>query len=204
MTRLIRALGILFLLLNLRGQESSCQLDGRIVDILGSAIEGAQVSLANTSGEIVASKSTDADGRFAFPGIVPGTYRIDAYEQGFRRESRTAVLASPGDRLSVHIGLIVARITDAGTVRVSGTVRTAEGRPVFHAAVTVRPLWNSRFAVSTSTNAHGRYSVDLDQPGPYEIHVRAPDRFSAVLVFLLDWRPRAIDVTLDGRTIDLP
>jgi hypothetical protein len=127
---------------------------------------------------------------------------------GFHSEHRTAVLRA-GDVVHVDVGLFVGQQGDPGpppTIRVNGTVRTPQGKPVWRATVTVRPTYNSRFAIRTSTNRSGHYSVVLALGGQYEFHARAQDETSgtAVAFFGLPLKTQTIDITLDRSSIDIP
>jgi hypothetical protein len=205
MSRTARTFSLLLLLLAARAQEPPCRLDGRVVDFAGNVLEGARVILTNSSGQVVDQQPTDVDGKFTFAGIQPGTFRMNVTAPGFHSEHRTVVLRA-GDVVHLDIGLFVGRQEDPPTIRVSGTVRTAKGKPVWRATVTVRPTWNSRFAIRTSTNRSGHYSVILALGGQYEFHARAPDETSGVVVALF-WVPlkaQTIDITLDRSSIDIP
>src|SRR5512135_1161890 len=169
------AVSLPLLLLTARAQESPCRLDGRVVDLAGNILEGARVILTNSSGQVVDQQPTDVDGKFVFAGIQPGTFRVNVTAPGFHSEHRTAVLRA-GDVVHLDVGLFVGQQGDPGpppTILVSGTVRTANGKPAWRATVTVRPTWNSRFAIRTSTNRSGHYSVILALAGQYEFHARA-------------------------------
>jgi hypothetical protein len=193
------------LLLTARAQQSLCKLDGRVVDLAGNVLERARVILTNSSGQVVDQQPTDVDGKFTFTGIEPGTFGMNVTAPGFHSERRTVVLRA-GDVVHVDIGLFVGRQGDPPTIRVGGTVRTAKGKPVWRATVTVRPTWNSRFAIRTSTNRSGHYSVILALGGQYEFHARAKDETSgvAVALFGLPWKTQTIDITLDRSSIDIP
>jgi hypothetical protein len=208
MNQPLRILGLLVLLTTARAQESLCRLDGRVVDLAGNVLEGARVILTNSSGQLVDQQPTDVDGKFLFAGIQPGTFRMNVTAPGFHSEHRTAVLRA-GDVVHLDVGLFVGQQGDPGpppTILVSGTVRTANGKPAWRATVTVRPTWNSRFAIRTSTNRSGHYSVILTLGGQYEFHARAKDETSGLVValFALPLKAQTIDITLDRSSIDIP
>ena len=202
--RVLSQVSLLLLLFAARAQETRCRLDGQVVDLAGNVLQGAQVILTNPSGRIVDQQAT-IDGKFAFSNIEPGTLRMKVTAPGFYSETRTLVLRV-GDVVHLDVGLFVGRVSDPPTVRVNGLVRTPEGKPVSGAVVTVRPTWNSRLAIRTSTNRSGRYSVVLALGGQYEFHARAPDERSGVVVavFGLPLKAQTIDITIDRSSIDIP
>ncbi len=199
-----RTFGLLLLLLTAKAQESLCRLDGRVVDLAGNVLEGAQVILTNSAGRVVDQRAA-VNGKFTFAGIEPGTLRMNVTAPGFHSEHRIVVLRA-GDVVHLDIGLFVGRVGDPPTIRVDGMVRTPDGKPASGAVVTVRPTWNSRLAIRTSTNRSGHYSVRLALGGQYEFHARAKDETSGVVVALfgLPLKAQTIDITLDRSSIDIP
>jgi hypothetical protein len=208
MSRTARTFSLLLLLLTSRAQESLCRLDGRVVDLAGNVLEGARVVLTTSSGQVVGQQPTAAEGKFIFASIEPGTFGMNVTAPGFHSERRTVVLRA-GEVIHLDIGLFVGQQGDPGpppTIRVNGTVRTATGKPVWRAAVTVRPTRNSRFAIRTSTNHSGHYSVILALGGQYEFHARAKDETSGTVVALfgLPLKTQTIDITLNRSSVDIP
>lgn len=79
-------------------QIQTGNLFGTVVDEQGSALPGVTMTLTGTSGTTV--QVTDAQGRFRFPSLGPGTYSLRAELEGF----------SPVENTNISINL--ARNTD--------------------------------------------------------------------------------------------
>ncbi|MFN7924091.1 MAG: carboxypeptidase-like regulatory domain-containing protein [Bryobacteraceae bacterium] len=77
-------LGILFSLAasSVYGQAVT-SLNGTVVDPTGAAIPAAALTLTNIENNASRETASDGLGRYAFPGLAPGTYRLKATKQGF-------------------------------------------------------------------------------------------------------------------------
>lgn len=60
------------------------QLSGTVQDSLGRPVAGAEVTLQAASGKVVARMRADAQGRFFFDKVPPGTYAVAAAKQNFK------------------------------------------------------------------------------------------------------------------------
>lgn len=59
-------------------------LSGKVTDTSGAAIAGAQLKLYGAGGDLVASASTDSQGKYDFGDVPGGHYRLVAAMEGFR------------------------------------------------------------------------------------------------------------------------
>jgi hypothetical protein len=60
-------------------------LGGSVQDTLGNLLDGVEVLIASptSAGRPVAVTTSDRNGRFAIPSLLPGTYRIAAWKDGY-------------------------------------------------------------------------------------------------------------------------
>lgn len=64
-------------------QQASATVNGVVTDPSGAAIANAQVELTNISTGITRTATTNTDGAYLFPNVVPGLYTMRASAQGF-------------------------------------------------------------------------------------------------------------------------
>jgi outer membrane receptor protein involved in Fe transport len=70
------------------------RLAGRVQDSLGRPVVGADVSLQSASGKVIAKTNTDAQGRFSFDEVKPGTYAVTATKQSFKPAVKVAAVSA--------------------------------------------------------------------------------------------------------------
>jgi ligand-binding sensor domain-containing protein len=104
------------------GQSGGGAIIGVIQDDRGAPLANAKVTLA--SGDLLTSKSTQADGRFEFHNLLPAQYRLTVEAARFRKEAVTITLrpdetfATPPVKLipsSLHVAVL-----DAGSQPLAG------------------------------------------------------------------------------------
>jgi outer membrane receptor protein involved in Fe transport len=89
-------------------------VEGRVQDTTGGTLADASVSLVSPQQAPVASTRTDAQGRFRFEAVPPGSYLVVAQAPGFAA-ARTAVAVKEGARAALDI-VLEARVSEEVTV----------------------------------------------------------------------------------------
>jgi protocatechuate 3,4-dioxygenase beta subunit len=189
------------------------------------------LNLASVSGVVqygTPGARPDADGGFAFRGIIPGRYRLVAFvapppggtpASGPAQWALESVTVAGVDAMDAGLEIsgadvpdIVATLTDRRS-ELSGTLRDAAGRPVGQELVvafsTDRTLWTAARRVSgTGTDQNGRYLIAWLRPGVYFL-AGSPDgdvRQLSNPSFLDSLIPDAVKVTIaegEKKTQDL-
>ncbi|MGH9816348.1 MAG: MSCRAMM family protein [Candidatus Acidiferrales bacterium] len=159
-------------------QQGPCELAGTVVRAGDSApLRGATVMLApmgRRADPVVVR--TDANGRFAFGNVAPGSYRLVVERIGFARQEfgqraigrrGVALTLAPGQRLTD----LLFRMIPAGVV--TGQVLDEAGEPVVGATVSVlrrvyregEPVFQQRQA--DRSDDRGQYRIFNLPPGKY-------------------------------------
>jgi hypothetical protein len=97
-------------------QEARGTIQGRVVDSSGGAVPGASVEVLNIATGVVTPTTTNAEGSYRAPFLIPGTYRVTVTLQGFSKFVSDNIEVHVADLLTVDAALKVGDITDEVTV----------------------------------------------------------------------------------------
>src|SRR2546427_5168682 len=88
--RIIRRLAaVLAVALPLSAQTG--QITGQISDPTGASVPGASVVVTNTGTGVGSRTTTNGDGYYTVPFLIPGEYRVIATKTGFKTANRSGV-----------------------------------------------------------------------------------------------------------------
>jgi hypothetical protein len=103
-------------------------ITGSVTDPSGAAVPNASLEAVNLSTQVSATASSDSAGSYQFLSLAPGTYKVTAVAQGFRKHEATVTLQT-NQTLNVSMSLEVGALTEETTVTAqSAIVNTAETR----------------------------------------------------------------------------
>ncbi len=89
--------------------QIAAAITGIITDKDGAAISGARITLTPDNSPARAATTT-ADGRFTFPNLPPGGYKLSVAASGFASQQSSGVL-HPGESADLHITALGASTT---------------------------------------------------------------------------------------------
>ena len=156
-------------------------LSGRVVDAVGrrpvTTYEVAMVSFKPRNGDEQGGGGferlsvADAEGRFRFTGLTPGTYAISVLADGFRAEVLEGIEVWPEQETSN----VEVRLHRGGTL-LGAIVDAESGAPVSQAYVSVTTLYDQgyrRGGPGALTDENGRFRIEGLPAGPRSLNVRA-------------------------------
>ena len=135
----------------------------------GVPLAGAEVTVSDKSGNVVARTVTGGDGAFTIDGPAPGTYAVTATAAG-HLPARSEVTLD-GHVETAHLALPVDR-------EVYGTVRTPDGLPVAGVLVTAADS-TGEIVASGTTDESGRYRLTGIGDGEHVLVAGGQDPVSA-------------------------
>lgn len=83
------------------GQEYRGTITGAVTDPQGSIVPAATVTLQNVETNISSMVSSNEDGNFSFPLLLPGKYKLTATAANFKTSVRENIQLNVSDRLTI-------------------------------------------------------------------------------------------------------
>ena len=100
MRTLCRALLVLLMCsvvaVNLHAQVAGGTISGTVTDSSGRVINNVQITITNLATGVTRDVTTNEDGFYSAPNILPGTYQAKFTAQGFKGELRTGIEITVG------------------------------------------------------------------------------------------------------------
>ncbi len=99
-------------------------IQGMVTDKTGEAIQGAAITIIQTSTNATRTTVTDSGGRFNVPFVPPGTFTVSVTAKGFRSAKQENILVQVTETRAVNFKLDVGTVTQ--TVEVSATTENLD------------------------------------------------------------------------------
>jgi hypothetical protein len=95
-------------------QDYRARVQGTAVDVSGGVLPGVAITLENDATGVAVTSVTDAQGRYIFDFVDPGTYTVTAELQGFQTAEQRNIRVQQRNNLTVdltmHIGAVEERL----------------------------------------------------------------------------------------------
>jgi Carboxypeptidase regulatory-like domain len=148
-------------------QQATAAINGVVKDQTGAAIPNARVDLTNVNTAVVRTTSTNNDGVYAFPSVVPGAYTLQASAPGFmtvkQEETTLQVSQTATFDFQLKIGTTQQNVTVNASEGAALETSTSElGTVVSTQEVTDLPL-NGRNFTQLLTITAGVANINRDQ-----------------------------------------
>jgi hypothetical protein len=161
---------VLFAGAGLNAQTS--QVSGRIQDSSKAALSAAKVTLTRTETGDHRQVTSNEEGYYNFPLLLPGIYEIRVEKEGFETETRTAIKVETGSVSTVDLDLVVGSVAQSVTVDAAvpllKTDTAAVNNVVQNEAIIAMPLIDRRsaqltrlsgFVVQNGTGAGATFAI---------------------------------------------
>jgi hypothetical protein len=197
---------LLFLLFSfpLAAQEAGGTIVGTVTDPSGAALANANVSIKNVATGVERNVTTNADGVFIAPNLIPGTYEITVSASGFTTAVVQGAGLLAGERREVNVAMKLGQITE----KVS--VTSSEISDVQLASSEVRGVVDSHTVNELPLNGRDWTSLTLLEPGVAQVRTQKalgvsndrPNRGLGTDVTIGGNRPQGNNYQLDGVSIN--
>ena len=114
-------------------QFETATLTGTITDAAGAVVPNANVKAINEATNVEATAIANGEGRYLFPNLRPGTYRVVAVAQGFKQAVSSGVVLQVNQAARLDIQLTVGAVTEQ--IEVTGEAPVLETESASRGAV---------------------------------------------------------------------
>jgi len=124
--------------------QGTTSLSGTVTDKSGAVIPGVEVTATNLATNATRANLSNETGRYVFPQMPPGTYKIEFKMEGFSTVVRDNVVLPIGTpqvlSISLEVGTIAQNILVEGGAVPVNTIDASEGTPFTELQVKQLPL----------------------------------------------------------------
>lgn len=185
-------------------QEAGGALAGTVVDGTGAFVAGANVVIRNVQTGIERSATTNAEGLYAAPNLIPGVYEVKVAASGFSSTVVTGVALAIGDHREVDIALKVGAMTD------KVVVTDNQISDIQLESSAVGNVVDSHTIVDLPLNGRDWTSLTLLEPGVAQIRTQKalgigadrPNRGLGMDITIGGNRPQGNNYRLDGVSVN--
>jgi hypothetical protein len=155
-----------------RAQVSGATLSGLITDENGGPVPGAEVVVRNIGTGVARELSTNGDGFYSTPNLIPGNYEVRVTAKGFQTLVQKAITLTVGAQQSLNLTLKVGQLNQ--TVEVN-----AAPPEVQTTSSTISDTVDSKTVRQLPLNGRDWTSLATLEPGVVSIPNQATTSFNA-------------------------
>ena len=126
MTHKLLLFGLLLAASAAWAQFESATLTGTVADPAGAVVPNATVKVTNEATNVEQSTTTNVEGRYFFPSVRPGTYRLTVAQQGFKQFVSSGIVLQVNQAAKLDVSLEVGAITESVQVSTAAPVLETE------------------------------------------------------------------------------
>jgi hypothetical protein len=142
-------------------QLGSGSISGVVQDSSGAVVPGASVSIKNVATGTVRQVTSNSDGLYAAPNLIPGDYQLTVAAKGFQTLIRSDVTVNVGSQLALNLTLTVGQMSQSVVVTTSvplvETASSSIAATVEHQSIIDLPLngrdWTQLATLQPGINA---------------------------------------------------
>jgi hypothetical protein len=168
------------------GQIGTSTMTGRVTDTTGAVVPNVAITIVHLATNFVAKTTTNDEGLYRALSLQPGTYRVTAEVQGFKKAVRENIELRTGDTLAVDISMQVGNVSESIEVQGGATLleteTSATGTVVSGTVLYDLPLYQ-RFINSTMNIVPGMTTGGYAYGGGLGAYHLAGQRAGAIGIF---------------------
>ena len=110
--------------------QTSGEITGLVTDSSGSAVAGATVMVRNKATGATRNITTNNEGLYTFPSLLPGQYDLKIEQQGFKTAVRDNITLEVQQTVRLDVAMEVGQVGETVTISSNGALLNAENATV--------------------------------------------------------------------------
>lgn len=102
------------------------QVAGRVIDPTGAPVSGASVKAIETGKQQTHATISDDQGRYVFPNLPVGSYRLEVQASGFKTYEQSGIILQVGNNVEINAALAVGSVNES--IEVTASAEMVETR----------------------------------------------------------------------------
>ena len=176
----------------------SASIAGRVISLFGTPLSGAHVAVS--AGQRIAEAVSGENGEYRIDDLPAGRLKVIVNLVGFGREVTTVGVGS-ADAFVLQTVLTSGNLVDLPPIEVIGRITGPRGAPLAGERILIVNCFNDRVRFETTTNASGRYHIDIREPGQYALRASPRGMLPVEVIFIapatLPREHKVVDVAVE-------
>jgi hypothetical protein len=130
MRTIVLMIGLLGAALGIASAQTFGEIGGEVHDPSGALIPNASVTVTNAATNVARTTTTNTDGLYVFPDLVPGTYNVQVTAKGFSTVTKADILLQVQQTARVDFALTVGQSAETIMVSANAALLATENATV--------------------------------------------------------------------------
>jgi hypothetical protein len=165
-------LAVVVIAIALRAHAQSSQVSGQALDTSNASVAGAELTLTRLETGDVRKQTSNSEGYYAFPLLLPGHYALKIEREGYKTQEQKGIVVETGAVSIVNIRLAVGKVEQVVNVEASvpllQSASAAVGQVVENKTINDMPLLDRRslqlqrlngFVVGNGTGSNATFAI---------------------------------------------
>src|SRR5262245_19052412 len=118
------------LTVGVRAQVSTGSILGTVRDNSGAAVKGARVTGTDVARSAATNYTTDEEGNYNAPFLIPGAYSVAVEAQGFKEAVTNNVVVQIDQKARIDFNLEVGQLTEVAEISAAVTLVNTESSEI--------------------------------------------------------------------------
>jgi protocatechuate 3,4-dioxygenase beta subunit len=127
---MLASVAMLYIMAATSQAQTSGEITGLVTDSSGAAVTGAVVTVTNKATGATRQISTNSEGLYSFPSLLPGVYELKVEQAGFKTSRLDNITLEVQQTARLDVKMEVGAVGESVTISSVGALLNAENATV--------------------------------------------------------------------------